>query len=102
MKHFHSLTICAQTPEGSDAVRIPLDVPEELRDEYRFLPGQHLPIQFECDGKTLRRTYSICSPAGQWPLEIGVRVQRLNTSRSVRFATSSRPRDSTGSSPYSA
>jgi ring-1,2-phenylacetyl-CoA epoxidase subunit PaaE len=75
MKHFHSLTICAKTPEGSDAIRIALDVPEELRDAYHFLPGQHLPIQFERDGKTLRRTYSICSPAGLWPLEIGVRVQ---------------------------
>ena len=75
MKHFHSLTICAKAPEGSDAIRIALDVPEELREEYRFLPGQHLPIQFERDGKTLRRTYSICSPAGSWPLEIGVRVQ---------------------------
>jgi len=75
MKHFHSLTICAKTPEGSDAIRIAFDVPEELHDEYHFLPGQHLPIQFERDGKTLRRTYSICSPAGLWPLEIGVRVQ---------------------------
>ena len=75
MKHFHSLTVRAKTPEGSDAIRIALDVPEELRDEYRFLPGQHLPIQFERGGKTLRRTYSICSPAGLWPLEIGVRVQ---------------------------
>ena len=27
------------------------------------------------DGKKLRRTYSICSPAGTWPLEIGVRIQ---------------------------
>jgi ring-1,2-phenylacetyl-CoA epoxidase subunit PaaE len=56
-------------------VRIALDVPEELRDEYAFLPGQHLPIQIERDGKNIRRTYSICSPAGCWPLEIGVRIQ---------------------------
>jgi ring-1,2-phenylacetyl-CoA epoxidase subunit PaaE len=75
MKHFHSLTVCAKTPEGSDAIRIALDVPEELRKAYRFQPGQHLPVQFERDGKTLRRTYSICSPAGRWPLEIGVRLQ---------------------------
>jgi ring-1,2-phenylacetyl-CoA epoxidase subunit PaaE len=75
MKHFHSLTICAKSPEGSDAIRIALEVPEGLRGQFRFLPGQHLPIQFERNGKTLRRTYSICSPAGLWPLEIGVRVQ---------------------------
>ena len=75
MRHYHSLKICAKTPEGSDAIRIALDVPPELQDEYRFLPGQHLPIQIERAGKTLRRTYSICSPEGRWPLEIGVRVQ---------------------------
>lgn len=75
MKNFHSLTVCAKSPEGSDAVRIALDVPEALRDEYRFLAGQHLPVQIERDGKALRRTYSICSPAGRWPLEIGVRIQ---------------------------
>ena len=75
MKHFHSLKIHEKTPEGNDAIRIALDVPEELREEYGFLPGQHLPVQIERQGKKLRRTYSICSPAGRWPLEIGVRIQ---------------------------
>ena len=75
MKQFHTLKVCSKAREAKDAIRIALEVPEALRDEYRFLPGQHLPIQIERDGKTLRRTYSICSPAGRWPLEIGVRVQ---------------------------
>jgi ring-1,2-phenylacetyl-CoA epoxidase subunit PaaE len=75
MKHFHSLTVHARSPEGEDAIRIELDVPEPLRETFAFLPGQHLPIQIERDGRILRRTYSICSPAGTWPLEIGVRIQ---------------------------
>jgi len=75
MKQFHSLKVAAKTPESKDAVRIALEVPAELRDEFSFLPGQHLPIQIERDGKHVRRTYSICSPEGCWPLEIGVRVQ---------------------------
>ena len=75
MKQFHSLKVVARTPEAADAIRIALDVPEDLRDEFAFRPGQHLPIAFERDGKKLRRTYSICSPAGAWPLEIGVRIQ---------------------------
>ncbi len=75
MKQFHELTVVAKTPEATDAVRIALDVPEALRDEFGFLPGQHLPVQIERDGKRLRRTYSICSPHGCWPLEIGVRIQ---------------------------
>ena len=75
MKTFHALKVTAKSREARDAIRIALEVPETLRDEFAFLPGQHLPIQIERDGKKLRRTYSICSPAGQWPLEIGVRVQ---------------------------
>ena len=75
MKTFHPLKVAALTPESRDAVRIALDVPEDLRDEFAFLPGQHLPIEILRDGKKVRRTYSICSPAGSWPLEIGVRIQ---------------------------
>ena len=75
MKQFHPLTVVSKQPESRDGIRIALDVPDELRDEYAFLPGQHLPIEIEREGKKIRRTYSICSPAGCWPLEIGVRVQ---------------------------
>lgn len=75
MKQFHPLTVVSKRNETRDSVRIAFDVPEELRDEFAFLPGQHLPIQIERDGKHLRRTYSICSPDGAWPLEIGVRIQ---------------------------
>ena len=75
MKQFHPLTVVAKDNETHDSVRIALDVPEGLRDEFCFLPGQHLPIQTERDGKLVRRTYSICSADGCWPLEIGVRIQ---------------------------
>ncbi len=56
-------------------MRVCLDVPDELRTEFAFLPGQHLPIEIIVDGKRVRRTYSICSAPGELPLEIGVRVQ---------------------------
>ncbi|MBT8089210.1 MAG: 2Fe-2S iron-sulfur cluster binding domain-containing protein [Gammaproteobacteria bacterium] len=75
MRRFHSLKVAAKQQETRDSVRIALDVPAELQPEFEFLPGQHLPIQIERDGKRLRRTYSICSESGRWPIEIGVRVQ---------------------------
>ncbi len=75
MKQFHQLIVAAKHSETRDSVRIALEVPEDLREEYEFQAGQHLPIQIERDGKKLRRTYSICSEAGEWPLQIGVRVQ---------------------------
>jgi ring-1,2-phenylacetyl-CoA epoxidase subunit PaaE len=75
MRKFHSLTVAGKTNETRDSIRIALDVPLELRDDYLFQAGQHLPIQIEREGKKLRRTYSICSKPGDWPLQIGVRVQ---------------------------
>ena len=76
MRQFHELSVVSKSDETRDSVRIALAVPEALREEFAFLPGQHLPIRIVRDGKTLRRTYSICSAPGQWPLEIGVRVQQ--------------------------
>ena len=76
MRQFHSLTVKDKTLETRDSVRIALAVPADLREEFAFLPGQHLPIEIVRDGKPLRRTYSICSVPGEWPLQIGVRVQQ--------------------------
>lgn len=75
MKQFHALKVVGKAQETRDSVRIALDVPEALRAEYGFQAGQHLPVQIERDGKKIRRTYSICSEQGAWPLQIGVRVQ---------------------------
>lgn len=75
MKRFRTLSVAAKEKETRDSVRIAIAVPETLREEFDFLPGQHLPIKVETGGKRLRRTYSICSPRGRWPLEIGVRIQ---------------------------
>jgi ring-1,2-phenylacetyl-CoA epoxidase subunit PaaE len=75
MKQFHSLVVAAKDKETRDSVRITLDVPDDLRKEFAFHAGQHLPIELIRDGRKIRRTYSICSEQGQWPLQIGVRVQ---------------------------
>jgi ring-1,2-phenylacetyl-CoA epoxidase subunit PaaE len=75
MRKFHKLAIARLENETADSVRLALTVPENLQPDFTFLPGQHLPVQAMIDGKLTRRTYSICSVPGQWPLEIGIRVQ---------------------------
>jgi ring-1,2-phenylacetyl-CoA epoxidase subunit PaaE len=75
MRQYHPLIIERLERETADSMRVAVTVPEALRQEFSFLPGQHLPVQAVVDGKRCRRTYSICSMPGQWPLEIGVRVQ---------------------------
>lgn len=75
MRQFHPLEVIAVDRETRDSLRIALEVPDALKPDYAFLPGQHLPVQIKRDGKKLRRTYSICSAPGTWPLELGIRIQ---------------------------
>jgi ring-1,2-phenylacetyl-CoA epoxidase subunit PaaE len=74
MLTFHSLRVVEIHPEAEDAVGISLDVPPELRDVYRGLPGQHVVVRTEINEKETRRTYSLVNAPGEWPLRIVVRV----------------------------
>jgi ring-1,2-phenylacetyl-CoA epoxidase subunit PaaE len=71
---YHPLTIADVRPEGSEAVCVTLEVPDELRDAFRFAPGQHIGVRATIDGQEVRRTYSICSATDERHLRIGVRL----------------------------
>jgi ring-1,2-phenylacetyl-CoA epoxidase subunit PaaE len=74
MLQFHPLPLAAREAIAADAVALTFTVPPELREAYRFKPGQHLAVRANLGGQSVRRTYSIVtSPGG--PLSIGVRVQ---------------------------
>lgn len=74
MLTFHPLKVANVRSEGSDALCISFEVPDSLRDAYRFLPGQHVGVRAKIGGQEVRRTYSICSAADDSHLRIGVRV----------------------------
>jgi ring-1,2-phenylacetyl-CoA epoxidase subunit PaaE len=74
MINYHPLTIADVRAEGSEAVCVTLDVPDDLREAFRFAPGQHLGVRATIDGQEVRRTYSICSATDERHLRIGVRL----------------------------
>ncbi|MDO0934677.1 2Fe-2S iron-sulfur cluster-binding protein [Streptomyces sp. DG2A-72] len=78
MARFHTLPVAAVDRLTDDSVALTLTVPPELREEYRYAPGQHLALRRKADGTEIRRTYSICSPApgpeGPRTLRVGVRL----------------------------
>ncbi|MEV5179001.1 1,2-phenylacetyl-CoA epoxidase subunit PaaE [Streptomyces werraensis] len=78
MARFHRLRVAAVDRLTDDSVALTLAVPQELREEYRHVPGQHLTLRRVADGEEIRRTYSICSPGpdGEAPstLRVGVRL----------------------------
>jgi ring-1,2-phenylacetyl-CoA epoxidase subunit PaaE len=71
-RQFRELTVARVDTLCEDAAAVTFEVPAELADEFRFLPGQSLTLRRVVDGREERRSYSICSAAGQ-PPRIGVR-----------------------------
>ena len=70
---FHRLRVSGVRPLTADAVAVTFDVPPDLATEYRFTPGQHVAVRAVLDAQPVRRTYSICAPAGSGELRIAVK-----------------------------
>jgi ring-1,2-phenylacetyl-CoA epoxidase subunit PaaE len=70
---FHELRVAEVRPDTEEAVIVRFDVPDALRNDFRFTPGQHLTLRREIDGIEHRRSYSICAGVDDGALRIGVR-----------------------------
>jgi 3-ketosteroid 9alpha-monooxygenase subunit B len=57
----YSLQVCAVIDETFDARSLVLDVPPNLRERFRYKPGQFLSFRVPCAGKLLTRCYSMAS-----------------------------------------
>ena len=69
---FHSLPVVVER-ETDDSVCLTFDVPGDLRELFRHVPGQHLVLRAEIDGEDVRRSYSICSSATDDRLRVGIK-----------------------------
>ncbi len=72
---FHRLRVTDVRPLCEGAVSVTFDVPERLRETFRFVPGQHIVIRSTVDGEELRRVYSICSTPDSGTLRIAIKHQ---------------------------
>ncbi len=74
-KNFHSLRVKEVVRETPDTATLVFEVPESLREAYRYSQGQYLTIKLQIGGKEQRRSYSMCSS----PLEpdLAVTVKRI-------------------------
>lgn len=69
----HSIPVASVDPITADSTLVTFAVPEALRDEFRFEPGQHITVRTDLGGEGVRRTYSICAPATRAQLRIAVK-----------------------------
>ncbi len=70
---FRKLTVDEVLPLTDDAVSLTFTIPEELKEEFAFVPGQHLTLELTVDGKRQRRTYSICSSVDSGRARIAIK-----------------------------
>jgi len=82
---FHRLRVSEVSPLTDDAVAVTFDVPPELAEAFRYLPGQHMTLRALIDGRDVRRSYSICSNANGGKLRVG--IKRLPGGAFSSFAT---------------
>lgn len=61
MARFHSLKISKLIRPTDEAVALTFEVPSDIKDEFKFIQGQHVTLRSEINGEDTRRSYSICS-----------------------------------------
>ena len=71
--HFRKLMIGDVRRETADCVSVAFDIPEALKDEFRFYQGQNITLRMTMDGAEVRRSYSICSSPLEGELRIAVK-----------------------------
>src|SRR5699024_12273094 len=57
---FNTLTVSKVRPLTDNAVEVSFDIPEELQDDYDYIPGPYVALRAMIDGQEHRRSYSIC------------------------------------------
>ncbi len=70
---FYPLRVRALRRETADTVSIAFEVPEDLREKFRFTQGQHLTLRTNLGGEEVRRSYSICTGAHEDELRVAIK-----------------------------
>ncbi len=73
MPDFFLLTVKEVDRISPSAVSVLFDVPADLKEDFKFIPGQYIDINKELNGEELRRAYSICSSLESDALRIGIK-----------------------------
>ncbi len=81
---FFPLLVKEVVRETRDAIAVSLEVPDALRERFRFTQGQFLTFRAHVDGEDVRRSYSICSPANEDGLRVA--IKRVTGGRFSTFA----------------
>ena len=86
MSRFHKIKIKNINRETHDCVSLSLDMPEDLKQTFKYNHGQYLTFRRIENGEEVRRSYSLCSSPveGEWK----VAIKKVPEGRFSTYATS--------------
>lgn len=73
---FQPLRVSAIRPLTDDALEITFDVPEHLVADYNYIPGQYVALRATIDGRSVRRSYSLCDMPSEGTLRVAIKKNR--------------------------
>lgn len=73
MSSFHKLSIKSIKRETNKAISISFNIPENLKDAFKFKAGQYITLKTEIDGNEVRRDYSLCSSPKSGEVKVAVK-----------------------------
>lgn len=73
MSQFHKLQIKAILKETDNAVTVSFNVPNDLKDTFKFKAGQYITLKTLIEGVEVRRDYSLCSTPKSGDLKVGIK-----------------------------
>lgn len=79
MSQFHTLNINDITRQTDQCVSITFDVPDHLKEDYKFKAGQYITLKTDIDGKEVRRDYSLCTSPSSGNLTVAVKEVESGT-----------------------
>lgn len=82
-KGFFELEVKEVKSLTPSSVKVSFIVPSDLKDDFKFIPGQYLNISTSINGVEERRSYSICSGEDE---DIAVGIKRVNNGKMSNWA----------------
>lgn len=73
MSDFHALQVLSVDPLTPNSVALTFDIPNPLKETFKFAAGQYITLKKELNGQEVRRAYSISSAPSSGKITVGIK-----------------------------
>ena len=87
MADFYNIKVADIYKETKDTVVISFDIPDSLKEKFKYKQGQHLTLRKEINGEDIRRNYSLCSSPIDDEWKVAVKTIREGVFSNYAFNT---------------